>query len=69
MMVGLIAGLACGIATYYGIGDGFHGQTTANGERFDAYRWTAAHPYLPMGFAHISSTSKGNATVCWRVVG
>ena len=100
----LIAGLTCGIATHYGVGDGFHGQTTANGERFDAYRWTAAHPYLPMGtkirvtnqdnlkqvivrvndrgpyshadidlsyaaFAHISSTSKGNATVCWRVIG
>ncbi len=49
-MVGtLIAGLTCGIATFYGIGDGFHGQKTASGERFNAYRWTAAHPYLPMG--------------------
>lgn len=100
----LIAGLTCGITTFYGLGDGFHGQRTANGERFDAYRWTAAHPYLPMGtrirvtnqdngkqvivrvndrigdtyadldlsyaaFAHIESTSKGKATVCWRVVG
>jgi rare lipoprotein A len=103
-MISLIAGLTCGLATYYGIGDGFHGQITANGERFDAYRWTAAHPYLPMGtrirvtnqdnmkqvtvrvndrgpyshadldlsyaaFAQIQSTSKGNAVVCWRVVG
>jgi rare lipoprotein A len=100
----LIASLTCGTATYYGHGDGFDGQTTANGERFDKYRWTAAHPYLPMGtkirvtnqdnlkqvivrvndrgpyshadldlsysaFAHIESTRKGNATVCWRVVG
>jgi len=100
----LIAGLTCGITTFYGLGDGFHGQRTANGERFDAYRWTAAHPYLPIGtrirvtnqdngkqvivrvkdrgqyshadldlsyaaFAHIESTRKGNATVCWRVVG
>ena len=48
-MLGLIAGLTCGISTFYGMGDGFHGQRTANGERFDAYRWTAAHPYLPMG--------------------
>ena len=99
----IIAGLACGIATFYGIGDGFHGNLTANGEVFNAYRWTAAHPYLPMGtkirvtnqdngkqvivrvndrgpyshadldlsyaaFAHIASTSKGNAVVCWRVV-
>jgi rare lipoprotein A len=105
MMIGtLIAGLTCGIATFYGVGDGFHGNTTANGERFDAYRWTAAHPYMRMGskirvtnqdngkqvivrvndrgpyshadldlsygaFSHIASPRKGNATVCWRVVG
>ncbi len=103
-MIGLVAALACGVSTYYGVGDGFHGQITANGERFDAYRWTAAHPYLPMGsrirvtnqdygkqvivrindrgpsshadldlsyaaFAQIASVKKGNAVVCWRVVG
>ena len=45
----ILAGLMCGIATYYGVGDGFHGKITANGDRFDAYHWTAAHPYLPMG--------------------
>lgn len=102
-MIGLIAGLTCGLATYYGVGD-VVSTYTANGERFDPYRWTAAHPYLPMGskirvtnqdngkqvivrvndrgpyshadldlsyaaFAHIESTRKGNATVCWRVVG
>lgn len=100
----LIASLTCGVATHYGRGDGFDGQLTANGEVFDAYRWTAAHPYLPIGtriritnqdnlkqvivrindrgpyshadidlsyaaFSHIESASKGNATVCWRVVG
>lgn len=99
----MIAALMCGIATFYGVGDGFHGQRTANGERFDAYSRTAAHPYLPMGtkvrvtnqdngkqvivrindrgpyshadidlsyaaFAHIESTRKGNATVCYRIV-
>ena len=37
-MIAMIAALTCGISTYYGVGDGFHGQTTANGERFDAYR-------------------------------
>jgi len=103
-MIGLIAGLVCGVSTYYGVGDGFHGQKTANGERFDAYRWTSASPYLPMGtkirvtnqrnnksvivrvndrgpyshadldlsyaaFAHIESPKKGNAVVCWRVIG
>ena len=100
----MLAGLMCGIATFYGLGDGFHGNRTANGERFNAYALTAAHPYLPMGtrlrvtnqrnlkqvivrvndrgpyahadidlsyaaFADIESTSKGNATVCYRVIG
>lgn len=100
----LIASLTCGVATYYGRGDGFDGQLTANGEVFDADLWTAAHPYLPMGtrirvtnqsnmkqvvvrindrgpyshadldlsyaaFSHIESARKGNATVCWRVIG
>ena len=100
----LIAALMCGIATYYGVGDGFHGQTTANGERFNAYSRTAAHPYLPMGtklrvtnqdnmkqvivrvndrgpyshadidlsygaFTRIAPASKGNAVVCFRVIG
>lgn len=104
MIETLIAGLTCGIATYYGVGDGFHGQITANGERFDAYHRTAAHPYLPMGtklrvtnqdnlkqvivrvndrgpyshadidlsygaFSKIESPRKGNAVVCYRVVG
>lgn len=100
----MLATLICGLATFYGVGDGFHGQRTANGERFNAYSWTAAHPYLPMGtklrvtnqdnmkqvivrvndrgpyshadidlsyaaFAHIQSTRKGTATVCYRIIG
>ena len=100
----ILAGLMCGIATYYGVGDGFHGKITANGDRFDAYHRTAAHPYLPMGtklwvtnqdnmkqvivrvndrgpyshadidlsygaFRKIAPPSKGNAVVCFRVIG
>jgi rare lipoprotein A len=99
----IIAGLVCGLATFYGMGDGFHGQRTANGERFSAYQLTAAHPYLKMGsvirvtnqdnmkqvivrindrgpyshadldlsysaFARIASPSRGNATICYRVI-
>lgn len=45
----MLAGLMCGIATFYGVGDGFHGNRTASGEHFNAYAHTAAHPYLPMG--------------------
>ncbi|MBD3392374.1 MAG: septal ring lytic transglycosylase RlpA family protein [Chitinivibrionales bacterium] len=36
-----------GVASYYG--PGFHGKKTANGERFNMYRMTAAHKTLPFG--------------------
>ncbi len=36
-----------GIASWYG--PGFHGRTTANGERFDMNQLTAAHKTLPFG--------------------
>ncbi|MGP1253150.1 MAG: septal ring lytic transglycosylase RlpA family protein [Kiloniellales bacterium] len=35
-----------GIASWYG--PGFHGRLTANGETYDQYALTAAHPTLPM---------------------
>ncbi len=36
-----------GTASWYG--PGFHGRTTANGEKFDMYELTAAHKTLPFG--------------------
>ena len=36
-----------GKASWYG--PGFHGQQTANGDKFDQNEMTAAHPSLPMG--------------------
>ncbi|MFQ5991295.1 MAG: septal ring lytic transglycosylase RlpA family protein [Nitrospiraceae bacterium] len=36
-----------GIASWYG--PGFHGNLTANGERYDMHKLTAAHRTLPMG--------------------
>ncbi len=36
-----------GIASWYG--DKFHGRTTANGEKYDMYAYTAAHKELPFG--------------------
>jgi rare lipoprotein A len=30
-------------------GPGFHGRTTANGERYNQYGFTAAHKWLPFG--------------------
>jgi len=45
--VAVEAASSCGVASYYG--PGFHGRTTANGERFNAYGLSAAHRSLPFG--------------------
>lgn len=37
----------CGKASWYG--PGFHGRTTANGERYNMHAMTAAHRTLPFG--------------------
>ena len=37
------------MASWYGHGDGYHGKITANGERFDKNKLTAAHFNLPFG--------------------
>ena len=47
----------CGQASYYG--PGLHGGVTANGERFDQYAMTAAHPWLPMG-SYVRVTNQNN---------
>ena len=47
-------------ASWYG--PGFHGRTTANGERFDQNARTAAHKSLPFGTVAIV-THKGKSTV------
>lgn len=39
----------CTLASHYGVGDGYHGRTTANGETFNAYGKTVAHRWLPFG--------------------
>lgn len=43
------AASGCSLASHYGVGDGYHGQTTANGERYDAYGLSTAHRHLPFG--------------------
>lgn len=67
MIETIVAGLACGVATFYGVGDGFHGQITANGERFDAYRWTAASLNLPMGTKLRVTNQRNGKSVIVRV--
>jgi rare lipoprotein A len=46
-----------GQASWYG--PGFHGRTTANGERYNQEGMTAAHPSLPFG-TKIKVTNKNN---------
>ncbi|MCL5287106.1 MAG: septal ring lytic transglycosylase RlpA family protein [Acidobacteria bacterium] len=36
-----------GVSSWYG--EQFHGRTTANGETYDMFAATAAHPFLPLG--------------------
>ena len=50
---------ACGYASHYGVGDGYGGQTTANGERMNPYAMTAASPYLRLGsYVNVSHGGK-----------
>jgi rare lipoprotein A len=52
------------VASHYGVGDGYHGRTTANGERFNAYGVSAAHPNLPFGSQLlVSNPSNGKVVV------
>jgi rare lipoprotein A len=47
-----------GVASWYG--PGFHGNKTANGERYDMHKLTAAHRTLPLGsIAVVKSTTTG----------
>lgn len=56
-----------GIASYYGEGDKCHGQLTASGERFNAYRMTAAHKTLPLPCMVKVTNLKNGRSVILRV--
>ena len=58
------ASVQCGDASWYGVGDGFDGQRTASGERFNAYGLTAAHRSLPFGArVRVTNQRKGRSVV------
>ncbi|MGB6242339.1 MAG: septal ring lytic transglycosylase RlpA family protein [Castellaniella sp.] len=51
-----------GIASWYG--RKFHGEKTANGETYDMYAMTAAHPTLPIpSYAKVTSRVNGRSIV------
>lgn len=49
------------VASYYG--RGFHGQPTANGEKFNSFEYTAAHKTLPFGTV-LKLTNPANNKSC-----
>lgn len=51
-----------GVASWYG--PGFHGKTTANGERYDQNALTAAHKTLPMpSIVRVTNTENGRSII------
>nr|WP_276584464.1 septal ring lytic transglycosylase RlpA family protein [Brevibacterium permense] len=53
--------------SYYGGGDGFDGRPTANGEKFDTNKLTAAHKTLPFGSKVKITNSANGKSVTVRV--
>lgn len=57
------AASACGYASHYGHGDGYHGRTTASGKRFNAYGLGIAHRHLPFGTKIFITNQSNGKTV------
>jgi rare lipoprotein A len=58
------AASGCTLASHYGVGDGYHGLTTANGERYNAYGLSTAHRTLPFGTRlRVTNPSNGKSVV------
>ena len=57
----------CSLASHYGIGDGFHGQRTASGERYNAHGYSVAHRRLPFGTKLLVTNQSNNKSVIVRV--
>lgn len=54
--------LVASVASWYG--PGFHGRLTANGEVYNAWAMTAAHPSLPFGtLVRVTNRNNGRAVV------
>lgn len=51
-----------GTASWYG--KKFHGQPTSNGDKYDMYAMTAAHPTLPIpSYARVTRTGSGRSVI------
>lgn len=61
------AASGCSLASHYGVGDGFHGGTAADGSPFNAYGLTTAHRSLPLGTRLIVTNPDTGKSVKVRV--
>ena len=61
------AASGCSLASHYGVGDGYHGQTTASGERYNAYGKSVAHRSLPFGTRLRVTNQRNGKSVIVRV--
>ena len=61
------AASGCTLASHYGVGDGYHGRTTANGERYNAYGKSVAHRWLPFGTKLRVTNQRNGRSVIVRV--
>ena len=53
---------ATGVASWYG--QKFHGHETSNGERFDVYKFTAAHKSLPLpSYVRVTNTANQKSLI------
>lgn len=58
----LRAGITRGVASWYG--RRFHGRLTANGEIYDMYQVSAAHPTLPIpSYARVTNLANGRSVI------
>jgi rare lipoprotein A len=64
MPISVEAASSCGYASFYGVGDGYHGRRAANGSVFNAYGLTTAHPWLPFGTSlRVTNQRNGKSVV------
>jgi len=57
----------CGMASHYGVGDGYHNRTAADGSRFNAYGLTTAHRWAPFGSKFRVTNPRNGRSVVVRV--
>ena len=58
------AASGCTSASHYGVSDGYHGRTTANGETYNAYGNSVAHRSLPFGTRlKVTNQSNGRSVI------